>query len=513
MKKMIVAFILFSCSLALGYEDQKEDEQIIQEAIEEGIIDSHPFPPVGDWGDWVNNCGDMLSYRSLAISHWEEVAEATDMTAEQRAEAEALHEQFREAHEAFDETTTAPKNKLKARSEEAKKAGKDELAGKLKKLVHVQAHYKLAIQGGASEALLRLLTPEQLKEWHTYRVTKHGRDKMRHWAYKRSINGEDLEDVLNLTGEQKRRINEKAWEISQEYFLPTVKNPEDVSAFGVYGEQGKRAQRMGDEKLTPWMVENVLTEMQRAKLAFPNQRWYTSVSPSGGVYRDGEKVMVEASFHTDGGDNKGVQIRYTLDNSTPSPDSKLYKNPLPITRDVTFRAQCYRDGQLLPGNVASAQFTFLSGSGEAKPGLNYQIYRGLWSRLPQFRELEAARRGVATGFDLGVTEQNENFGLVFSGYLNVPKAGEYTFFATSDDGSALYIDDKLIVDNDGVHGPQEKNGKVSLTSGYHLIRVEYFEAGGGQGLQVHWSGPGIDKQSIPARQLSHKPADASEVSG
>ncbi|MBS3821698.1 MAG: hypothetical protein KGY81_08050, partial [Phycisphaerae bacterium] len=118
----------------------------------------------------------------------------------------------------------------------------------------------------ASEDLLRLLTPEQLAAWHNYRVTKHGRDRMCHHVYKRSVNGEDLIDVLNLTDEQKRRIKEKAWQISEKHFLPTVKHPEKVDAFGVRGEQGKRARAMGDQKLYPWMVQEVLTDEQRAKL-------------------------------------------------------------------------------------------------------------------------------------------------------------------------------------------------------------------------------------------------------
>jgi len=501
---MMLAVIPVICAAALGYndEDREKDKARIQEAIEQGIIDSHPFPPVDPWGDWVNNCGDMLSYRSIAISHWQEVAEATDMTAEQRAKAEALHERFREAHEAFDKTTTQPKDELKARSEEAKKAGKDELADKLKKLVWVQAHYKLAIQGGASEDLLRLLTPEQLTKWHAYRVTKHGRDKMCHHVYKRSVNGEDLIDVLNLTGEQKRRIREKAWQISEKHFLPTVKHPEHVGAFGVHGEQGQRARAMGDQKLYPWMVENVLTDMQRAKVAFANQRWHVTASPTGGVYTDDQKVNVELSFQTNSED-RGAQIRYSLDGSKPTADSKRYKQPLTVTQDTTVQAQCFLDGKLLPGRTALARFVFLGDDNQPEPGLRYRLYQGSWGSLPQFADLKPAKTGVASGANLQLSNRGDQFALVFEGYLDVPKAGEYIFFTTSDDGSALHINGQKVVDNDGVHGPEERNGRIQLTEGKHLIRIEYFDAGGGQELQVHWQGPGIDKQPIAAHSLSH----------
>ncbi|MBS3734659.1 MAG: hypothetical protein KGY99_07010 [Phycisphaerae bacterium] len=265
---MMTGLVLVICVAALGYDDEKreKDKARIQEAIEEGIIDSHPFPPVAPWGDWVNNCGNLLSYRSLAISHWQEVAEATDMTAEQRAQAEALHKRFREAHEAFDKTTTPPKNKLKARAEEAKKAGKDDLARKLKKLVYVQAHYKLAIQGGASEDLLRLLTPEQVKVWHNYRVTKYGATKMRRSIYDRKIGGEKLSKRLAITDEQKKQIEEMAWKLSKDVFLPTIEHPENISAFGVFGEDQKRARALAEETLLPEVIREVLTDEQRTKL-------------------------------------------------------------------------------------------------------------------------------------------------------------------------------------------------------------------------------------------------------
>jgi Spy/CpxP family protein refolding chaperone len=258
--------ILALATSAWGYKDREKDKARIQEAIEQGIIDSHPFPPVGQWGDWVNNCGDMLSYRSIAISHWQEVADATEMTAEQRAKAEALHKRFREAHEAFDETTTPPKNKLKARSEEAKKAGKDELARKLMKLVYVQAHYKLAIQGGASEDLLRLLTPEQLTAWHNYRVTKYGARTMCKSIYDRKVGGEKLSKLLAITDTQREQIDEMAWKLSKETFLPTIEHPQNISAFGVFGEDQKRARALAEEKLLPKVIQEVLTDEQREKL-------------------------------------------------------------------------------------------------------------------------------------------------------------------------------------------------------------------------------------------------------
>lgn len=85
--------------------------------------------------------------------------------------------------------------------------------------------------------------------------------------------------------------------------------------------------------------------------------------------------------------------------------------------------------------------------------------------------------------------------------LLVPSSGDYTFFLTSDDGSRLYIDGQEVIDHDGLHGFSAKSGKVSLAAGLHPIVVTYFDNGGGDGLQVAWQGPGLDKQNIDAAVL------------
>ena len=73
----------------------------------------------------------------------------------------------------------------------------------------------------------------------------------------------------------------------------------------------------------------------------------------------------------------------------------------------------------------------------------------------------------------------------------------------SDDGSALYIGDKRVVDNDGLHGMVERSGTIALEAGWHAIRVEFFERGGGAGLIVLAGGPGTTYAVIPAERWMH----------
>ena len=134
--------------------------------------------------------------------------------------------------------------------------------------------------------------------------------------------------------------------------------------------------------------------------------------------------------------------------------------------------------------------------------LNYAYYTGSWSALPDFSTLSPAMTGTVDGFDLSPRTQDDSFGFVYSGYLHVPADGSYTFFTTSDDGSKLSIDGMEVVNNDGLHGAQERSGTLSLTAGEHEIRVTFFEATGGQSLSVSWQGPGLSKEPIPSSALT-----------
>lgn len=98
-------------------------------------------------------------------------------------------------------------------------------------------------------------------------------------------------------------------------------------------------------------------------------------------------------------------------------------------------------------------------------------------------------------------QPRDAFTNVFNSLLDVPKTGSYTFFITSDDGSRLYINGEELINNDGPHGMVTKSGTVSLPTGLHSIRLNYFDSGGGDGLQVEWSGPGINRQPIPSDRL------------
>ena len=52
--------------------------------------------------------------------------------------------------------------------------------------------------------------------------------------------------------------------------------------------------------------------------------------------------------------------------------------------------------------------------------------------------------------------------IVYNGFILIPRDGIYTFYSKSNDGSALYIDGKELINNDGPHGTYERFDQIEL---------------------------------------------------
>ncbi|MGC9380748.1 family 16 glycoside hydrolase [Streptomyces sp. MH13] len=94
----------------------------------------------------------------------------------------------------------------------------------------------------------------------------------------------------------------------------------------------------------------------------------------------------------------------------------------------------------------------------------------------------------------------DNFVSEASGYLVAPRDGTYVFRLTSDDGSRLSLDGATVIDHDGLHGAEPKDGTVELSAGPHPLRVEHFDRGGGQQLQLSWMPPGESGFTVVPRE-------------
>jgi hypothetical protein len=80
------------------------------------------------------------------------------------------------------------------------------------------------------------------------------------------------------------------------------------------------------------------------------------------------------------------------------------------------------------------------------------------------------------------------FALRFTGKIKIAERGKYNFYLSSDDGSRLFLDGSLVVNNDERHVDQTVCGTIEVEAGTHDLEVQYFEHDGNKKLELSWAG-------------------------
>ena len=122
-------------------------------------------------------------------------------------------------------------------------------------------------------------------------------------------------------------------------------------------------------------------------------------------------------------------------------------------------------------------------------------------------QLDVEPRDFTDGFP-GL-DMIEWFGLDIRFTVNIAQAGEWDIMVLSDDGSAVFVDNKEIITNDGIHAPNAVMETVPLAKGVHNFRVRYFQGPGkGLALMLAWKKVGAkDYVLIPQSVLGRPPAE------
>jgi hexosaminidase len=136
-------------------------------------------------------------------------------------------------------------------------------------------------------------------------------------------------------------------------------------------------------------------------------------------------------------------------------------------------------------------------------GVTYE-YSELNARLVATLDTaKVVRSGVVSMIAPRGDERPERYGIRFIGFIRVPADAVYEFSLISDDGSNLSVAGKLVVDNDGYHGADEKTGMIALARGLHPFVLRYAQATGGAALSLRVRRDGEAWQAVPADRLYH----------
>ncbi len=209
---------------------------------------------------------------------------------------------------------------------------------------------------------------------------------------------------------------------------------------------------------------------------------------------------------------KGTEIRYTTDDSLPTMNSTLYKSPFVIAKSTTLKlieiTPKLKTSQVYTANYIKLEPQESVDVTRNKSGLKYQYFEfeKELNSVKELKELNPVSEGTTESFVFPFSDETlpEKFGVIYKGFIEVPSEAIYYFSVLSNDGSRLFVAEQIVVDNDGRHVAYEKTEGIALKPGFHEIKLEYFQAGGGRELKVFWKGPGFEKREMIKDDLSGK---------
>jgi hypothetical protein len=143
-------------------------------------------------------------------------------------------------------------------------------------------------------------------------------------------------------------------------------------------------------------------------------------------------------------------------------------------------AQGLRADYYLSSDATSLDFARYSSTG-VQPSLNVK------DLLPTLR---------------GYAGSTENVAVHWTGQLDVPADGTYTFYIKGDNGFRMSLDGSRVIDHWTTDWDvQTTSEPVTLTAGAHKLAFDYNQGNGGAYITTEWSGPGLTRQAIPDTAL------------
>ncbi len=203
------------------------------------------------------------------------------------------------------------------------------------------------------------------------------------------------------------------------------------------------------------------------------------------------------------------ESHYSFAGSLPTENSPLYTKPFFADSSCVLSVRAFKKNTQ-PSAPAKIPLTVCAWknpvkTGNVLPGLQLKKYLLHSPRSTGDMDKISAEK-IATASVISITDtlRAENTGLLYEGFIKIATDDIYTFYLSSDDGSKLYIDDELLIDNDGLHGNVAISKNIALKKGYHMFRLAYIQATGGAALSLQYNVGGGNKLNIPASLFYQK---------
>jgi len=209
----------------------------------------------------------------------------------------------------------------------------------------------------------------------------------------------------------------------------------------------------------------------------------------------------------------GAKIYYTIDGYTPNQTTPLYNQPLKVyvpngekraVKSVVITPSGKQSAITTTWLVNQKPYEAINDTIKREAGIKFYYVPKLFKLTTEIDTCNATNKGIISTISINkIPNKAREYGAIFQGFINVNEDAVFEFSLNSDDGSKLYIDDDLIIDNDLKHARFQLSAGANLKKGLHKIKVAYFDVGPGSILQVFIKGTDGKKIEIPAVMLYH----------
>jgi hypothetical protein len=240
----------------------------------------------------------------------------------------------------------------------------------------------------------------------------------------------------------------------------------------------------------------LLPESRKTKVAIHQAPAAPLVINRRKIFTDTIHVQLQACL-------PGEEIRYTVDNSEPTKTATRYKEKIVLNKTSTITIASFN--KFGKSRVNTTYFTkekpypaiALTG---LQQGLNYNYFTGKMNDddPDKFKNLLFSKTGTATGLDFAqIPHRRQHWGAVYEGYIKIPADGYYRFSGHADHILRLHIHDKMLFEE--LNREINYEGEMYLEAGYHPVKIEYYNSRIDRAfLELYYTGPGIERQAVPA---------------
>ncbi len=133
--------------------------------------------------------------------------------------------------------------------------------------------------------------------------------------------------------------------------------------------------------------------------------------------------------------------------------------------------------------------------------------RGEYFNNVDLTNLRLTRTDATVNFNWGTGSPSaaiapDTFSARWTGRVQPRFSETYTFFTSANDGSRLWVNNRLIINHWSGQGGQERSGRITLAAGqFYDIRLEYNERTGAASSRLRWSSRSQVKEIIPQSRL------------